>query len=661
MLDSQVLQRYIQDTMPEGTKIHTIRATEGALLNFFKNRIDGASEDLKENERQYCADFFRYNFDKMFLELSEYNAAVRALNERIANGKQMTIEQWEEKAKTDKTAAMVVKILKDNNLAVQGMRESTASEWMVKQMKLDKGKDAELINLLKTIDAQDLQVNENDNKKLFGRLEMLFRVTMGKEVELYGQMMEGDKKRESDMAQYNTLTTSAMAKKMGFSDVIVNTTMGFAEFQRWDGAWTNGVITMQDVAYGQEFDELVLSAEEISDNWNQKLVLSPNAMNQLTRLWAFDVFSNQTDRHGRNFKCVLGKRKKNSDPYVILSIKSYDHDQSQAPKDLKRAFGMEYDDKGNLISTKKNGFLQEPLKLVKKNTPMYYYIWSRYFDGSYYAGWTKNMKAPEGLSDEDKLRVSGIVFGDKKYQNKDKKDVPVFHGAIDFSGDLEDLQGKNDFDFRISQLVYDTRARDYVKKNFNYKDREYGEDVRKAFKTLKECIKDIGDFYLVDKPDEKLYKEGKSAFEVAFKKQKPIREMSKDELEKLKKAAIAVDKLYNLKQRYGFESTKLGPGTEDGDLQKWIDFTCYNFAQTYGQDAQVLEFMYEKSMPEDFKKLKNGNGDLEIPTLLHMDKKAYDDLKAQIAEFENGNNKAIMRKYLLERNFYQIMIFLENN
>ena len=88
MLDSQVLQRYIQDTMPEGTKTHTIRATEGALINFFKDiPVDAGDNITREmildgyshfeigtirtfytNKSRVC-DFFRWGYENGLYDL----------------------------------------------------------------------------------------------------------------------------------------------------------------------------------------------------------------------------------------------------------------------------------------------------------------------------------------------------------------------------------------------------------------------------------------------------------------------------------------------------------------------------------------------------------------------------------------------------------------
>ncbi|MBO6214667.1 MAG: hypothetical protein J6N76_03920, partial [Lachnospiraceae bacterium] len=129
----------------------------------------------------------------------------------------------------------------------------------------------------------------------------------------------------------------------------------------------------------------------------------------------------------------------------------------------------------------------------------------------------------------------------------------------------------------------------------------------------------------------------------AFKKQKPISEMNEEEKKKLKACAKAIDKLYALNNEYDYTEF-FGNKDKEGLFQKWIDMIIYNFAQSYGQDPDVLGYLTEDDEPEAFKELKNKNGDLEVPSLLHMDRAAYNNLLKMKDAFEKGTLRAELAK-----------------
>ncbi|MCR5452320.1 MAG: hypothetical protein K6F00_06795 [Lachnospiraceae bacterium] len=371
------------------------------LLNIIKSRIEKSSVNERNLIRRKYAMFFKHDFDKVFAELLEYNNAIKLLKQ---NGMK-TLGEWEKEAKAkdaDPKAVVIYNLLSKQKVKnAKEAKEKSASEWVIEKLNI---KDDMIIQLLQKMDKQaDNNKMRVDGKKA-SRIETMFRITMGKEVELYGQIMEKNKLEDNEMSQYNTMATSYLGDKYGFNNEVVSTKIKKGAFPRWTGDKTQNSITMQEVAEGVEWIDLIKKGKPIS--------LSPKAVRQLTRLQMFDTLCQQIDRHGRNFKCQYEEDKYGR--ITVKSIKAYDHDQSFSTGNLATAFEEKRDKNGKLTEAKNNRFLPSLMKVVKKDSPMYRYIAGKYFNTSVYDTRWMKMQKEEPIMDYGKDGFNGRYDSDVK-------------------------------------------------------------------------------------------------------------------------------------------------------------------------------------------------------------------------------------------------------
>ena len=677
-INEEELEKLEELRMEKGKADNIDYSNGKRLIKLLQDKISKAPVNEKDNMREHCAGYFKYDFDMMFMELARHNQAVDMIHKPDMN---FDLDHWQNLAdKGDASAKIVLNILKDmkkNNDAFVLPQKVTASDWMKKKLNLDDKQDADLIALLEEIDKQEVNKDmQHENAPEFGRLEALFRITMGKEVELYGQMMQGGKLEESEMSQYNTMVTSYLGEHYGFSKEVVNTYIKVSSFDRWDGQTTNGTITMQEIAEGDEWIEVLKNAKKDG----VKVQHTPDSVRQMLRLQMFDTVCQQKDRHGRNFKCKMGEEKDGFIP--LLSTQAYDHDQSLAPLDLKSAFEEKYEknDEGKeeLVSCKKNRFLPSTYTVVKKNSPMYNYIAKKYFKiGAKKNNWMANMSEPliaNAKSNGDleykemtpfvKSNVIYCVYGTKYYKAphsrfgmKHPVNKQVCPGA---SYLLED---------DLSSSTYnDPKLRDREKeKDWSYIKPAYGCDEKEdALSELYDIIRVLQDFYITDKPNQeeidKIKDELNSANGQAWVAEMAFRKPEELDRKKLPKVAKAIKRLREINQKFDFSRIgiscnklydnmnnnkenlggyvpKLNSKNDtkvDGVLQAWIDLTLYSFAKTFGQDPDVIDILLEEEGPKEFEELKNSNGDLVIPSMLHADREAYEQLKNMVRDIENG-------------------------
>ena len=690
-----------EDQFREEARMEKNRADEQDYKNgqdfitLLKERIRTAGASEKANARLKCAKLLQYDFDKMFIELMRHNAAVKVFEDEVAKNPKISMKDWETRAKKDESAKKVLEILKNIERTTgkpiddwkNGPKAETPSSWMIKQMKLDAKADRDLIRLFQQIDQQEVNAGmKHGGEKGYqvGRLEALFRVTLGKEVELYGQMMEGGeaKMKESEMAQYNTMITSYIADHYGFSDEIASTKMRFGEFTRWDGTVGSGVITMQEVARGKEWIDVIKDAEKEK----QHVRHTHNSIRQLIRLQMNDTLCQQRDRHGRNFKCALSKV--GGEYYHKLrhvkSVKAYDHDQSHTPESIAKSFFEERGKDGKLVSSQKNRFLPEPVRVVKKNTAMYYYLSQRYFAkfGVKHARWMEEIQEPKlRWKDRDGQEKSEAMTPFLKSNL-----LPMMFGHKMFSPEKDDGDYKKAESYRtcigalnIEKTNLMPRKSVLVSKKFKdlkpYRAEE-GYTFREVVNQLKDIIKTLADFYVPAQPDMKKWKgldgknknnqKGVNFGECGY--QMPVN----PDPAQLKKVAVAMRELNNLNEEYDFsgflidgsflsanmaavqnDRTKAGtyPFSAQDEyvpnlFQAWIDQTLFQFAQSYGKDPRVKAMMQEDLLAAEYKQLENENGDIEVPTLLHVDKEAYDDIVRLIGDFEDpsGHLRSELKK-----------------
>ncbi|MCR5402439.1 MAG: hypothetical protein K6E91_01285 [Butyrivibrio sp.] len=414
------------------------------FLELMKKNIDGAGVKKANAFRISYSNFFKHNFDRLFKELYQVNQQIRYLNGHLKE----KFSDWEKKSAGDTAAAYVKELLRDNgiqndNTSLKRLKEVSASEWIIDQLNL---KDADIISFMKSLDKQ--KPNENmkipNSEETTSRLEALLRYTTGKEVELYGQIKENAKGDESDMSQYNTMATGLLADEYGFKDEIVQTYIKTAEFDQWDDQTYSGTVTLQEIAEGEEWIEVCKRARSNK----MKIRHTENSIRQLIRLQMFDTLCMQQDRHGRNFKCITEEK---DNVIYIKSIRAYDHDQSFTEDNLAESFQEKKGKDGKLIESVKNCFLPSTLKVVKKNSPEYRYVVSKYFGG-------KVAPPPTWMTGNNEL----------KYKDANGKDIVPdkylqgFIKAYGFSND-ETNSFDHDIDARTEE-DYDAKER-FVKRN----------------------------------------------------------------------------------------------------------------------------------------------------------------------------------------------------
>ncbi len=608
------------------------------LLRIMKNKVSGGDINTKTKMSKRYAEFFRHDFDMLFASLKEYNNMVEESSGVAVT--EETLKKWEVAANSDPAASMIYEALK--NAASKGgkLEKKTELEWITEKLSVDKNTDPEIFKLLTGISKQ-----EKNGDAVISRLETLFRITMGKEVELYGQMMEGGADSQNEMSQYNTMVTGALATKYNFSDEVVTTKIANAQFKRWDGVITSGTVTLQDVAEGEEWLEVIKKSRD--GNPPKEVVMSPNAIRQLMRLQAFDTICLQKDRHGRNFKC---KTKEEGGKVIVESIKAYDHDQSFYPGTIEDAFKTKRDEKGRLLSRENDRFLPAPTQLVKRNSAKYQYLVNKYMKkkGEESSTWLNGLEKPE------------------RYFDNFTNDVILVSGLLRKSGKImlmwDDLDTFNGLRKKKGNTVVDACS--------NEEDKKTVDEVKGQLESI---MATLNKFYVnKDEKRESAYAQKKAlerkdnyswSSDMYFKKAE-----DRDE-NMLVDVARAMQQLRELQQTYDFSDVRvnilkfarlqshnkdLNTGYVDDQmhgsphlLQDWIDHTLYVFSNAYGKHPKVQAAIGIKE-PEEFKDIKNENGDIEIPSMLHFDREAYESIKKMAAE-EKDIKTLMIQQHLPEK------------
>ncbi len=670
------------------------------LLNLMQDKIAGSGLEDANKYRERYASFFKHDFDKLFRRMDDENQAIRTLNK--ARDDQLSISYWEKKAKKEPNAKIIVELLKSQKGKLEKgrkLKEHTPAEWIKKQLGLKKGTDSELISFLNDVDKQanNTRMKGSGGEVQISRLEALFRITMGKEVELYGQVMEGNNGEDAEMAQYNTMATSYLAKKYGFGEEVVSTEIRTGEFTRWDGQSYNGVITLQEIAEGEEWIEVCKRAKRDG----KKIRQSAKAVRQLIRLQMFDTLCQQKDRHGRNFKCVTSEDADGN--IVVESIRAYDHDQSFSTEDLKSSFKEKKGQNGRLLQAEKNRFLPPTLQVYKKNSVMYRYIANKFFGSGMSAApeWLRTIKEPQykdaqgrdiKLDPYMKSYLPIIGFGSKQAQIRGEKN-DIHKDYVNPTGIrwMQDTYGES--------RTWDTERKWSITLNFGNEESEYsritkrdsGEEVRnnkvrygekndfqKVLVEVGECALGLEDFFMKDESLGKQFRDNmfdkkKSWISDQFmRKPAEMVEKMKEDPKAFKQVVKHIKKLKELNDKYDFSQVTLNctllertcfnlvdkkyrdvfPGYNEkhdlydqkadrrGLLQAWINEILFIFAKAFSDNPDVVAMLSgTDEVPEAMKDFLNDNGDLEIPSLLHADKEAYDKLTEIITDYEKNTLK----------------------
>lgn len=338
------------------------------FLQNMKDTLSTLGPELKKAKTERYLKFLGHDFDSFFNRLKEYNSLVQRLGSD-RNALEAQIAVYREKAsvpgKEGDTARAMVKSLR---AGLQGKLETKNEfEWIrdnAAELGLDVTMDAEILELL----AEPVTISR------------LFLRSLGKEAELFGQQCERSGLADTTEAlASNNTATARLAAFCNMQDVVTGSwkeMMTFQEFGKKEK--TTALCTVSEVAEGEEMLSLVEQAEKVQKEkgLNQSILhYSPNAVRQLLRLQMFDTLCLQTDRHWRNFKCQVTRDNSQDPPvWTIESLKSYDHDQSFGPKKLKEYFEDKTDPVTGAKYTNRPGFLPPLIATVDKTSKLYSYL-----------------------------------------------------------------------------------------------------------------------------------------------------------------------------------------------------------------------------------------------------------------------------------------------
>ncbi len=367
-----------------------------AFLGKMQDAINKKGDDVKGLKaiRKRYTTFLGHDFDQIFEDLSKYNTLAEQSESQLADY-MMRRDLAKEKNKTGE-AAQIEKIIANHVVK----HKMTEYEWLVKLSKeknnplgINMKDDKELFNILKSMEEKEDNTRDKKNGVKNNRISRLLTVTLGKEVEAYGQQKERSKTSEQEVMAKNNTATYRIANQYGFNDVITSSESAVINIKLVGDKNKHGVTgTISVEAPGVE----MLKVVEIAEKNNRKIRYSPNAIRQLIRLQMFDTTCMQTDRHWRNFKCMTKPDLRDWDSktaikkdIVIESIGSYDHDMSFGTVDLETAFQNKNNPNGPSV---KNGMLPPVIRKV----------WSQSPEGAYYLYKYTNMFNPNAF---DKMKL----------------------------------------------------------------------------------------------------------------------------------------------------------------------------------------------------------------------------------------------------------------
>ncbi|MCR5655816.1 MAG: hypothetical protein K6G07_09310, partial [Lachnospiraceae bacterium] len=373
------------------------------VLRAIKTQLDTAGDNKKAVTEKYVK-LFSHDFDRFFSGLEDYNNRIEKLNgdkTALAN----TIESMKKKYRNEEIPAGEKRVIEAFEKAMAGdLKKMTEAEWFKEHLSEFAITDDDPVFLaLHACTQQDEH-----------GLSKLFRRSMGKEVELFGQQAERSGLTDSEALATNNTASSRVAAIAGFEDVITSSFKSLLEFKDVQSDKVNmSLVTMSEEAPGEEMLSVVEEAEKLRKIHGLKkspIHYTPQAMRQLNRLQVFDTLTLQTDRHWRNFKCQVERTKDDDgNPLLLIrSLKAYDHDQSFGPKSLKQYFKDVKDPKTGEISTKREGFLPPLMMTVDKKSTMYDYINMTKEGGKVKGKFMDMIKAP-------RYRTEDMVYYDSKY------------------------------------------------------------------------------------------------------------------------------------------------------------------------------------------------------------------------------------------------------
>lgn len=567
------------------------------VLSLLQKKLDKASGKNKVEVRERILQFLGHDFDKFFAEYEAYNATVQLFTDD-AQGRQELLDKLRSNGNEENNRALIAAINEsiEKNQQMQKKTQIEYLEFRVKTAKdfagLDAEKDKDILEALKELCKDN---GENALKTFFTR-------TLGKEVELYGQQRErGGKTTENEILASNNIATGRLARKFGFKDEVCGSRLMIMNFKRKGEEESSDInCTVIDPAEGDEMLYIVQRAEREG----LKIHYSPNAVRQLIRLQMFDTVCMQTDRHWRNFKCVYDIDE-DTKKLTIKTIKSYDHDMSFGNTSLEEAFTNK--DTENKKRINKNGMLPSLMAEIKTDSPEFTYLLSKkYFSAG--PDFLRYVENPTEWAKTQKGRVENSInlwmesdsyYNEGIYLSAFRKKNGRINGSLDDlvkslrTKDGKELPTEKIGTFNVTQEKL-ADALDYLCENTLYE-------------TMPIHLK------VVDQLDEN------NPNGLVFKENGDV-----DALERL----ITKETLGKIMQSLKCICDILSEYTfSDSRLEHKIRFILYYFKLYFGDSKEARDAFIKAEIRDKKDKGEDAvDFTVEVPTMLHMDEEAYNQL-----------------------------------
>ena len=595
------------------------------FLTAIQNKIKNASDADRMSVRKRMIGLFEHDFDKIFKSLNVHNQAARILDQE-GGAAGFDLAKWTDiaKKKDDPQYEIAVILLdymgydlngkkieeekkdgKKKDAGAQGqeakqakepLKEISEKDWIIKELGLDKGDDKDLGKLISEL------YGKNKKGKM---IEDMFRISLGKEVELFGQMRDRTAGDAEEIAATNNTATSRLATRHGFTDVVTVSDSRIVKFTDRNGKSVERFCTVMREAEGDEFLDILKNANDKG----MKIEYTPEAIRQLMRLNAFDMICLQVDRHGRNFKC---KSEEKNGKIVISKIMSYDHDMSFGEESIRDTFKDGQD----------KGFLKNPTQVIKKNSPMYRYVMKNYFHLGGDNSFLNDVKEPdwEALMDECKKNSR-------------------FHSALEKTvGDLNTFIAKPFIHEKFLGMRFNLYGQRLGDQEALYKGYITTADGQKLDEDESEKVQERLAGVYDDLSKFLITREGK-------------KRVLKSKFTKEEKGILtgAMRELYDLNKNYDFSHIQHTQFAVAGLVDLWIKKTLYTYTQVLKTDQEpedmetllAAEKISEKKKAEKKEALKAitdpKTGDIVIPAMLHFDLDAWNSILDMKNSLENND------------------------
>ena len=578
------------------------------LLKALSDDLKSVSDDKRSEAEARISGYFAHNFDDIFRRL-EYNNLLAGLDLNASN-KSIDQQINEAREKGDSLLEAALKYAKSISGTEQKaeFKMMTAKEWIQAEMGLDANRDKAFLKALEGLSDKEA--------------ETLFRVTMGKEVELFGQMSAQKMQTATDKAAVNNTATSRLAEHMGFDDVITKSRTALVKFTRRDGTTVNQLCTLCEEAPGEEMVDLMKEAESTG----KQITLSSEAIRDLMRLHAADTLTLQKDRHGRNLKSTTNKTGQN---IIIKSVKAYDNDMSFDAVTLAEAFKN-----GGPEQQKMLQFLPNMTTKIEKGSALYKMVLGSYFG--------VDVLTPEKkiVTPEIKLGTVNLKMGSNEmlgygmhYMWKNSNTANILTDGFGISNhfrasgaDIIRKPIENPAAFLESKKAEIAELNiKMVKGDSDYNIKQY------AFAKLAQLQQKIKKIWTVENlSDTKV--NARDFLKNGLKKELSLAE--RKELDE------AIEELRALNEQFNFSHLKNDVSVPVVDA--FIKSTIFLYDVTYG-DKIENRIATQNKHPEAIGQLMDKDGNLEIPSMLHFDADAYRQLQKTVNEFNNPNSVIVQK------------------